>query len=241
MSVAKLNSFEKKQQNATITVGDVNSTLIPWVKDGGGASKAEKSKLAGMLASDKFSPAAKKALEDFLKGLGGDAVKPMPRSGPVIRAVMGSDLASFADDSVILGKNGTLNLNTGIDPYTRSYDSIQGCVLKTVHGSVAPASTAINATDLAKLQKEAPGDSLNEAASAFKPQARLRPNGDLEELLRQESAKLGRQVPRLDLEYAIENHRQDGRRRRSQRPARALDRRPLDVARGSRRLDDGGG
>ncbi len=174
MSVAKLNTLEKTN-HGSFSAADVANKIIKAVNDGGGVSSAEKTKLAGMLAKDKFSPAAKTALQTFLNGLtGGGAAPPAPRvvaaataTGNVATTSLGSNAASFDDDSVTLGKDGDLTIDTGIEPWTRSYDSIQEGPLRKANGSPAPASTILSASALDALHKETPGAALDAAAKVF--------------------------------------------------------------------------
>jgi hypothetical protein len=85
----------------------------------------------------------------------------------VVSTKLGSNAGSLSDDTVFFGKDGTIKGESGVTPWTRSYDSTKEGPLRNHHGSDAPDTGAISAAELAKLRASTPGTSLDEASKIF--------------------------------------------------------------------------
>jgi len=170
MTVTNLKRLEQSfiTSHGKITADDAKK-LIDSAKDYGGVSAAEKAELKAVIAkyADKLEPAAKDTLEKYLNitpaGPGGN----QPPNMDVVKSVTGTNPGSFQDDTIFLGKDGTVSSKAGVESYTRSYDSTKEGPLRTAHGSAAPPSTLISKTDADTLAKQTPGQALDKMAAAF--------------------------------------------------------------------------
>jgi hypothetical protein len=173
MSVTNLRKLEQRFLVDQRISADEAKQLLDSTKDFGGVSSGEKAELKAMLTryADKLEPAAKTLIEKFLGGADSSLVvgpgPTPPANAEVIRGVTGSNKASFDDDQVFLGRDGTLHGESNVPAYTRSYDSIKEGPLRTRHGSDVPASTVLKPEDLAALKKNTPGQALDAAAKVF--------------------------------------------------------------------------
>ncbi|MFO0595051.1 MAG: hypothetical protein U0228_07095 [Myxococcaceae bacterium] len=168
MSITSLRNLEKRFLTDTKITADEAKLMLDATKDYGGVSKGEKAELKAMLSrnADKLDPAAKTMIEKFL-GLGDITPPTPPANAEVIRAVNGTNKASFEDDTVFLGRDGKVHGESNVPAYTRSYDATKEGPLRNRHGSSVPASSVIKPEDLAAAQKNSPGQALDAAAKAF--------------------------------------------------------------------------
>ena len=163
MTIAAL----KKLETQVLTDNKVTATeakaLIKATSDGGRITAAEKAEIAAFLATNasKMEPAAKDLLTKFVGG------PPPPPIGDVVKSITGSDPSSFQDDTVFLGRDGSVKGEANVPAYTRSYDATKEGPLRFRHGSEAPASSVVTAAEAAALKTITPGGSLDEAAKVF--------------------------------------------------------------------------
>ncbi len=166
MSVKSIRGLEAQflKNDKRIDAGEAQKLLAEAKK--GGVSAAEKAELQALIArnKDKLAPEASKVFETYFKPSG--PVTP-PAQAEVIRSLTGSNPASFEDDKVFLGRDGTLSGKADVSSYTRSYDSIKDGPLRFRHGSNVPESSVISSTDLDAAKKNTPGQALDAAAKAF--------------------------------------------------------------------------
>ncbi len=166
-SVVALRKLESKAiADNSVTTAEAQE-IINLANDRGNATVAEKAEIKKFLegSSAMLQPAAKELLNKFLQG-GTPPVAPTP-SGAVIKSVRGSDKSSFDDDTIFLGRDGTVKGVADIDAYTRGYASTKQGVLRQRHGSEAPESALNNAAEKAALKTVTPGNALDAAAKAF--------------------------------------------------------------------------
>ncbi len=168
MTVSNLKRLEQQfiTNHGKLTADDANK-LIQSAKDWGGVSNAEKAELKAVLTryADKLDPAAKDTLEKYL-GVSNGGGTPPPNMD-VVRSVTGNNPASFQDDTLFLGKDGTVSGQAGVAAFTRSYDSTKAGPLRSAHGSPAPNSAVISADDNKTLSTQTPGQALDKMATAF--------------------------------------------------------------------------
>lgn len=169
MTVTNLRRLEQRFMTDSKLTADEAKSLLDSTKDWGGVSKAEKTELAAFLArnASKMEPAAKDLLEKFVNGGGTPNPPPPPASSAVIRTVTGTSASSFVDDTVFLGRDGTLHGEANVPAYTRSYDSTKEGPLRFHHGSDAPASRLLTAAENAAIKSKTPGQALDAAAKAL--------------------------------------------------------------------------
>ena len=166
MTVNNLRKLEQEFLNDDQRItGDEAKKLIDSTWDWVAFSKPERAELKAILSRDagKLDPAARQTIEAFLRT--GPAA-PAP-SAQVIRSIAGPNPSSFSDDSVILGRDGTVHGESGITAYTRAYDATKIGPLRSAHGSPAPDSALLSPQEYAALKAATPGASLDAAASAF--------------------------------------------------------------------------
>jgi hypothetical protein len=166
MTITNLRNLEKRFTTDTKFTADEAKQLLDSTKDYGGVSKGEKTELAAILKrnADKLEPAAKAMIEKFLAV---DTAITPPANSEVIRAVNGTNSASFEDDTVFLGRDGKVHGDANVPAYTRSYDATKEGPLRFRHGSEVPKSTVVKPEDLAAAQKNTPGQALDAAAKIF--------------------------------------------------------------------------
>lgn len=169
MSVGNIKKLEQRfLQNDGKISADEAKELIKSAKDGGflgigAVTKEEKAELAAILArnADKLEPGATAELQKFLN------IKPPPVPPAAINVVTGNNPASFDDDKVFFGADGTVHGETGVAAYTRGYAATKQGVLREAHGTPAPASTLLTADENTAARASSPGKSLDAAAAAF--------------------------------------------------------------------------
>ncbi len=182
MTVSNLRKLEQRFLTDSKFTADEAKQLLASTKDFGGVSKSEKTELKAMLArnADKLEPAAKTMIEKFLgvaTGTTGPTGPTTPTGGPtaltppanseVVRTVLGANKATFDDDQVFLGRDGTIHGESNVPAYTRSYDSTKEGPLRFRHGTDVPASTVVKPEDLAAAKTNTPGQALDLAAKVF--------------------------------------------------------------------------
>ncbi len=168
MTVSNLRSLEQRFLQDRKISADEAKKLVDSTKDWGGVSKAEKKELTAMLArnADKLDPGAKELIQKFL-GIGDLPQPPPPASSDVIRSVEGSTKLAFGDDTVFLGRDGTVHGEANVPAYTRGYDATKEGPLRFRHGSEVPASSVLTPAELDAAKKSSPGKALDEAAKVF--------------------------------------------------------------------------
>lgn len=168
MSVTGIRNLEQRFLTDKKITSDEAKQILDSTKDYGAVSTAEKTELKALLTrnADKLDPEAKTMIEKFL-GIGSTPSNPPPANAEVIRSVTGTNKASFEDDTVFLGRDGTVHGEANVPAYTRSYDATKEGPLRARHGSSVPASSVVKPEELAAAQKRTPGQSLDAAAKAF--------------------------------------------------------------------------
>ncbi len=170
MSVTNLRQLEKRFLLDNKLTVDEAKQLVTAAK-ANGVTRAEKAELQSILTrfADKLEPAAKSMFETFLAPTptGGPTNPTPPANAEVIRTVTGANKASFDDDQIFLGRDGTIHGESNVPSYTRSYDSVKEGPLRTRHGSSVPASTVVKPEDLVAAQKNTTGQALDAAAKVF--------------------------------------------------------------------------
>ncbi len=128
-------------------------------------SKEERAELRQMLVRDagKLDPAARQTIVGFLQRVEAPVI---PSADP-IRCVLGPNPGSFSDDTIFLGRDGTVHGESGVSAYTRAYDATKVGPLRSAHGSPAPDSPLLTTEEYAALKERTPGQSLDAAAGAF--------------------------------------------------------------------------
>lgn len=168
MSVTNLRRLEQRfLQDKKITADEAKS-LVDSMSDYGAVSKSEKAELKKILDrnTDKLDPQARSMLEKALGVTTPPA--PAPAAGSdVIRSVEGSMKLAFGDDTVFLGRDGTVHGDANVSSYTRSYDATKEGPLRFRHGSQPPASSVLTAEEAAAVKKNTPGQALDAAAKIF--------------------------------------------------------------------------
>ncbi len=158
MTVATLRRLETQfLSDQRITAAEAQA-LCASTSDFGALSKEERAELKAMLARNRsrLDAAATQTIEKFLGG-----------QDPVIASRAGANPAAFSDDTVVLGRDGTVHGEAGISAYTRGYDSTQAGPLRFAHGSSAPASVALSAVENERIRQTPPGMALDAAAKAY--------------------------------------------------------------------------
>ncbi|MBS1153148.1 MAG: hypothetical protein H6Q89_4846, partial [Myxococcaceae bacterium] len=161
MTVANLRRLESQFLTDQQLTADEAQKLVASTWDFGAVSKEERAELKAILLRDlrALEPAARQTIERFLGA--------QDSAAPVIASRTGANPATFADDSVFLGRDGTQHGESGVSAYTRGYDSTQAGPLRFAHGSRAPASRALSAAENQRIQQTPPGAALDAAARAW--------------------------------------------------------------------------
>ena len=161
MTVDNLRRLETQFLNDQKISADEAQQLVNSTWDWGAFSKEERAELEAILKRDgtKLEPAARQTIEKFLG---------VPdNTAPVIASITGANPATFADDAVFLGRDGTQHGESGVTAYTRGYDSTLTGPLRFAHGSGAPASRLLSAEENARIKETPPGVALDAAAKAY--------------------------------------------------------------------------
>ncbi len=169
MTVRLLQSAETRFLNNdnTITASEMGE-LLETAADFGTVSTAERATLAQILQrnADRMEPEARANLEAFLANA--PAAPPEARAvAGVVSQRLGNNPSQLSDDALFFARDGKVESEAGINPFTRSFDSIKNGVLRTAHGSRAPESTVLSAGELTELRAQKPGASLDRAAKLF--------------------------------------------------------------------------
>ncbi len=169
MTVSALRSLERVFVGNDGRISEEEAAaLVGSTADYGAVSTEEKAELRALVSRnrDRLDAAAGVTLERFLAT--GEAPPPAPAPVPdVVRSVEGRNPATFSDDTVLLGPDGTVKGESGVVPYTRSYDSTKTGPLRFKHGSTAPDSNAVSPDALAKVREQSPGTALDAAAAVY--------------------------------------------------------------------------
>lgn len=168
MSVRNLRNLEQRFLTDHKLSADEAKKLVDSTHDWFGVSKAEKNELKAILQryQDKLEPAARQVIEDFL-GIAPSRDEVNPASGQAVRTLPGPNPSSFDDDVVFFGADGRLSGESGVPAYTRSYDATKEGPLRQRHGSEAPASQVLSASEQSQVRSQTPGQALDAAAKVF--------------------------------------------------------------------------
>jgi hypothetical protein len=161
--------INRAKSDAKITSIEVD-TLIAEAKRSPVISASDKASLSKLLSksASMFEPAAKQKLEALLNAPVVIVAPPVPPTNTdVVRSITGTNASSFSDDSIFLGRDGTVSGKAGVESYTRNYDSTKAGPLRFHHGSVAPKSTVLNEVDNKAIADATPGAALDAAAKVF--------------------------------------------------------------------------
>ncbi len=158
MTVANLRKLEAQSLSDQRITDAEAKALCASTSDFGAFSQEERVELKAILSRNaaKLDPAAKQTIESFL----GTAL-------PVIASRTGPNPATFSDDRIVLGRDGSVHGEAGITAYTRGYDSTQAGPLRFAHGSSAPASIALSTAENERIRQTPPGVALDAAAAAY--------------------------------------------------------------------------
>ena len=164
MTVAFLTSLKAQltRGGGRITATGVQRLLVT-AGDEFKVDKRERAWLAELATQDVFDAPATLAL--FRAALAG--LPPLPNfSGQVSGLAMGPYAEHLNDDELFLGRDGVVNWDTGLQPFSRSYLPISEGPLRHRHGSAVPSSTALSEDARAATSARTPGQSLNAAAAS---------------------------------------------------------------------------
>lgn len=167
MTVGNIRKLEQRFLADSTITADEAKQLIDSAKDWFHVSSAEKNELRAIVERnrDKMEPAALQMIEKFV------GVAPQPPQPPVnvdvVRSLTGSNPSSFEDDTIFLGRDGTVHGDTNVPAYTRGYDATKEGILRFAHGSKAPQTSVLSAEELSALRSKTPGAALDAMASVY--------------------------------------------------------------------------
>ncbi len=163
MSVKNLRKLESQFLKNDNRIDEAEAKQLLESAKQFGVTKSEKAELQALVGrnKDRFDGGAAKVLEAYFS-----PTKP-PVANEVIRSVAGPNPATFEDDKVFLGRDGTISGKADVSAYTRNYASIKEGPLRFRHGSAVPESSVVPAADLAAAKANTPGKALDAAAAAF--------------------------------------------------------------------------
>lgn len=173
MTITNLRRLEQRFTLDKKITADEAKQLIDSTADRGGVTAAERAEIAALIKrnADRLDPSAKTMLEQFAAAVNITPPPPGPVTPPanseVIRTVTGASKGSFTDDTVFLGRDGTMHGEANVPAYTRSYDSTKEGPLRFRHGSTVPASSVVPQADLDAAKARTPGQALDAAAKVF--------------------------------------------------------------------------
>lgn len=171
MTVSNLRRLEQRFLTDAKLSTDEAKQLVDSTKDWFGVSAAEKKEVAAILKRnvDKMEPGARELLEKFVgatQPANPGGLQP-PANTDVIRTVTGANKSTFEDDTVFLGRDGTVHGEANVPAYTRSYDATKEGPLRFRHGSEVPPSSVLSAADAQAIKGRTPGQALDNAAKIF--------------------------------------------------------------------------
>ncbi len=164
MSVSTLRRLETKALSDDKVTEAEATELIDSARDGGRITNDEKAEISAFLSRSSMlmAPAARTLLSEFVSGS-----RPPAPSGDVVKSIQGSDKSSFEDDTIFLGRDGTVKGEGNVPAYSRSYAATKEGPLRFRHGSAAPSSSVNTAAENAALKTTTPGEALDEVAKTF--------------------------------------------------------------------------
>ncbi len=136
---------------------DEAQRLVDASRDLHAVTDDERKELQTIAASSRTTPTARNVIESFL-------AQPASNLAAPLRAITGPDVSSFDDDRLLLGPDGSLRGNSGVTPYTRSYDPVHEGPMRVAHGSRPPVSSLLTVSEYATASTQTPAAALDAMA-----------------------------------------------------------------------------
>ncbi|MBL9038832.1 MAG: hypothetical protein JNG84_09980, partial [Archangium sp.] len=156
MTIIGLRKQEKRITSDNKIDRSEAKSLIEKGKVSGAISKRELREIKAIYDRNlsKMDEGARYEFESLL-GLSPKPARPVGLG--VIGVVKGVEGAKFDDDTVFLGRDGSVHGSTEVPAYTRGYVATKTGPLRKQNGSTAPASSVLTAAEQEKLKATTPG------------------------------------------------------------------------------------